>query len=118
MHWDLRWVMMINRVRSSALSDLRPAVRLAGPAQPFIGLHECGAAGAAARGRRAAPHQSAAPRGLGRPRCAPRADPPPPAVAAESPAGYPRYPPPGAPPPPPPPKLLPHPHPPATPHTL
>ena len=55
MHRDLRWVMMINRVRSSALPDLHPAVRLAGPAQPFIGFDECGAAGAAIRGRRANP---------------------------------------------------------------
>src|SRR6266705_6854925 len=99
MQRDRRWVMMINRVRSSALPDLHPAMRLAGSAQPFIGLHECEATGAATRGRRAAPHQSAAPLGLGRPRCARRADPPPAAVAADAPAGHPRYCPAVAPPP-------------------
>src|ERR1022692_2468209 len=62
--------MMIARVPPSALSDLHPAVRLAGPARPLGRLQERGAAGAPARGRRAAPHQSAAPPGLGRPRWA------------------------------------------------
>jgi hypothetical protein len=91
MQRDQRRVMMINRVRSSALSDLHPAVWLAGSAQPFISFHECGAAGAATRGGCAAPYQSAAPLGLGRPRCARRADPPPAAMAADAPAGHPRY---------------------------
>src|SRR5215472_10237911 len=43
-----------------ALSHLRPALRLAGPARPVIGLQGRRAARAAARGRRAAPDQSAA----------------------------------------------------------
>jgi len=50
-----------------ALSHLRPALQLAGPARRVNGLQGCRAAGAAARGRRAAPRQSAAPAGLGRP---------------------------------------------------
>src|SRR5450755_4661224 len=75
MHRGQRSAMMISRVPPSALSDLHPAVRLAGPARPLARLQERGVAGAAARGRRAAPHQSAAPPGLGRPRCARRADP-------------------------------------------
>src|SRR5258708_37213726 len=89
MHWDLQWVMMISRVPPCAVSDLHPAVRLAGPARPLARFHECGVAGAAARGRRAGPYQSAAPLGLGRPRCARRADRPPAAVAADAPAGHP-----------------------------
>jgi putative transposase len=80
--------MMISRVPPSALSDLHPAVRLAGPARPLARLQERGVAGAAARGRRAAPHQSP-PLGLGRPRCARRADPPPAAKAADASAGPP-----------------------------
>src|SRR6266568_725502 len=84
--------MMISRVPPSALSDLHPAVRRAGPARPLARLQERGVAGgAAARGRRAAPHQSAASPGLGRPRCARRADPPPAAEAADAPAGHPGY---------------------------
>jgi hypothetical protein len=59
---------MIIRVLAPALSHLRPALRLAGPARPVNGRQGCRAAGAAARGRRAAPRQSAAPAGLGRPR--------------------------------------------------
>src|SRR6516225_236559 len=46
---------MIIRVPAPALSHLRPALRLAGPTRPVIGLQECRAARAAARGRRAAP---------------------------------------------------------------
>jgi hypothetical protein len=42
-----------------------PGLRLAGPARPLIGVEERGTAGAAARGRRAAPHQAAAPARLG-----------------------------------------------------
>src|SRR6266704_1668666 len=84
--------MMLSRVPPSALSDLHPAVRRAGPARPLARLQERGVAGgAAARGRRAAPHQSAASPGLGRPRCARRADPPPAAEAADAPAGHPGY---------------------------
>jgi putative transposase len=47
---------MITRVPSPALSHLRPALRLARPARPVISFEGCGAAGAATRGRRAAPH--------------------------------------------------------------
>ena len=46
---------MIARVLPSALSHLHPGLRLAGPARPLIGVEKRGAAGAAARGRRAAP---------------------------------------------------------------
>src|SRR5579859_1315236 len=45
---------MMIRVPAPALSHLRPALRLAGPARPVNGLQGCRAAGAAARGRRAA----------------------------------------------------------------
>src|SRR4249920_1675626 len=41
--------MMISRVPSPAVPDLRPALRLAGPARSFVGLQGRGAAGAAAR---------------------------------------------------------------------
>jgi hypothetical protein len=99
MHRGQRSAMMISRVPPSALSDLHPAVRLAGPARPLDRLQERGAAGAPARGRRAAPHQSAAPPGLGRPRCARRAHPAPAARAADAPAGHPGYRPAVAPPP-------------------
>src|SRR4249920_3592354 len=51
---------MIIRVPAPALSHLRPALWLAGPAWPVIGLQGRRTAGAAARGRRAAPHSSAA----------------------------------------------------------
>src|ERR1017187_6686475 len=51
-------------------------------------LQERGAAGAAARGRRAAPRHSAAPAGLGRPRRPGRADPAPAQKAAGAPAGH------------------------------
>jgi len=51
---------MISRVDSSDLSDLRPGLRLAFPARPLVGVHERGVARVAARGRRAAPRQSAA----------------------------------------------------------
>src|SRR5712672_1822113 len=68
---------MISRVLPPALPHLRPAVRLAGPARPVIGLQGRRAARAAARGRRAAPRQSPAPAGLGRPRSPHRADPAP-----------------------------------------
>jgi putative transposase len=60
MHRGHRWAMMISRVPPPALSDLHPAVRLAGPARPLIGVAERRTAGAAARGRRAAPHQASA----------------------------------------------------------
>jgi transposase len=67
--------MMISRVPSPALSDLRSALWLACPGRPLVGVQERRAAGAAARGRRVAPHQAPAPAGLGRPSGAGRADP-------------------------------------------
>ena len=79
---------MIARVPPSALSDLHPGLRLAGPARPVTRLQERGAAGAAARDRRAAPRHSAAPAGLGRPRGPRRADPAPAGKAAAAPAGH------------------------------
>src|ERR1035441_6357406 len=79
--------MMIARVPPPALSDLHPGP-LAGPARPLIGVEERGTAGAAARGRRAAPRHSAAPAGLGRPRGPRRADPAPAQKAAGAPAGH------------------------------
>ena len=80
---------MIIRVLAPALPHLRPALRLAGPARPVIGLQGRRAARAAARGRCAAPHQSAAPARLGRPRGPRRADPAPAREAASAPAGHP-----------------------------
>jgi hypothetical protein len=58
---------MICRFPSPALPDLRPALRPAWRARSLNGLQERGAAGAAARGRRAAPHRSPARAELGRP---------------------------------------------------
>ena len=81
--------MMISRVASPALPDLRPALRLAGPARPLVGVQGRRAARAAARGRRAAPHQPAAPAGLGRPGGLRRADPAPAPNAAGAPPGHP-----------------------------
>ena len=69
--------MMIGRVPSPALPDLHPALRLAGPARPLAGLQGHRAAGAAARGCRAAPYHAQAPAGLGRSRGPRRADPAP-----------------------------------------
>ena len=46
---------MISRVSSTALPDLRPALRLACPARPSAGACKRGPAGAAARDRRADP---------------------------------------------------------------
>ena len=91
--------MMIIRVSPPALSHLRAAVQLAGPAQPVISVQGRGAAGAAARGRRAAPRPSAAPARLGRPRGPRHADPAPASTPAEAPAGHPRHRPALAPPP-------------------
>jgi hypothetical protein len=93
---------MIARVPPSALSDLHPGLRLAGPARPLIGVEKRGTAGAAVRGRRAAPRHSAAPAGLGRPRGPRHADPAPAQKAAGAPAGHARNraavaPPPGCP---------------------
>src|SRR5512132_221393 len=53
--------MMIGRVPSPALPDLRSALRLAGPAWPLVSVQERGTAGAAARDRRAAPRSAHAP---------------------------------------------------------
>jgi hypothetical protein len=80
---------MIIRVPAPALPHLRPALRLAGPARPLIGVEKRGTAGAAARGRRAAPGTSAAPARLGRPRNPRHADPAPASTAAVAPAGHP-----------------------------
>src|ERR1019366_670136 len=91
--------MMIARVSPFALSDLHPHLRLACPALPVTRLQERGAAGAAARGRRAAPHQAPARAGLDRPRCPRRADPAPAQKAADAPADHPRHRAPVAPPP-------------------
>ena len=82
---------MIIRVLAPALSHLRPALRLAGPARPVIGRQGRRAARAAARGCRAAPHSSAAPARLGRPRSLGRAEPAPAREAAEASAGHPRH---------------------------
>jgi hypothetical protein len=91
MHQGQQRAMMISRVLPSALSDLHPALRLACAARPFIDNQEHGVAGAAARGRRATPHQSAAPAGLGRPRRPRRADPAPAGKAADTPADHARH---------------------------
>src|SRR5271157_4882715 len=76
--------MMIVRVPALALPHVRPALRLAGPARPVIGLQGRGAARAAARDRRAAPRQSPAPARLGRPGGPRRADPAPAGNAADT----------------------------------
>src|SRR6266481_3217822 len=91
--------MMILNVPPPALSHLRAAVQLAGPARPVVGLQGRGAARAAARGRRAAPGLSTAPAGLGRPRDPRRADPAAADKAADAPAGHARHRPAVAPPP-------------------
>jgi hypothetical protein len=83
--------MMTSRLAPSALPDLGPALRLAGPARPVNGVQGHRAAGAAARGHRAAPHQSPAPAGLGRPRGPGRADRSPAPKPADAPAGHPRH---------------------------
>src|SRR6266516_2484580 len=83
--------MMISRVSSPALPDLRPALRLAGPARPSAGACKRGPAGAAARDRRAAPRRGPAPAGLGRPGGAGRADCAPAEKAAGAPAGHARH---------------------------
>src|SRR5690348_11123764 len=81
--------MMIACVPSPALSDLHAGLRLAGTARPVACLQKRRTARAAARGRRAAPHQSAAPAGLGRPRRPSCADPAPASNAATTPADHP-----------------------------
>src|SRR6266702_5212184 len=91
--------MMIARVPPSALSHLHPGLRLADSARPVTRLQERRAAGAAARGRRAAPRHSAAPAGLGRPRRPGRADPATAQKAAGAPASHARHRAPVAPPP-------------------
>src|SRR5512146_1858480 len=91
--------MMVSRVPAPALPDLRPALRLAGPARPLVSVQERRAAGLAARGRRAAPHQSQAPPRLDRPGRHGRADPVPAEDAASTPSGHPGYRPAVAPPP-------------------
>ena len=66
---------MVSRVPAPALPDLHPALRLAGTAGPLVSVQGRRAAGAPARGRRAAPHQAQAPPRLGRPSRHGRADP-------------------------------------------
>ena len=95
------WDMMTSRVSPSALPDLHPALRLAGPARPVNDVQGHRAACAPARGHSAAPHQSPAPAGLGRPRSPRRADPSPAPKPADAPAGHPRHRPAVAPTPPP-----------------
>src|SRR6266581_4928743 len=83
--------MMIGRVPSPALPDLHPALRLADPARPLAGLQGHRAAGAAARGCRAAPYHAQAPAGPGRSRGPRRADPAPAGEPADAPAGHTRH---------------------------
>ena len=90
---------MIGRVPSPPLPDIRPALRLAGPARPVNGIQGHRTAGAAARGCRAAPHRAQAPVGLGRPRDPRRANRSPAANSADAPAGHPGHHPAVAPPP-------------------
>src|SRR5215472_7126043 len=90
---------MIIRVLAPALPYLHPALRLAGPAWPVIGIQRRRVARAAARGRRAAPCPSAAPARLGRPRGPGGADPAPAGTASAAPAGHLRHRPAVAPPP-------------------
>ena len=90
---------MITRVSLSALPDLHPGLRLAGPARPVHrvqGHRGCSCGGTSCR---AAPHQAPARAGVGRPRGPRRADPPPAAKAADAPAGHPGHRPAVAPPP-------------------
>src|ERR1017187_3314996 len=79
----------VSRVPPPALPDLRPALRLAGPARPLVSVQERGTAGTAARGRPAAPHQAQTPPRLGRPSRHGRADPVPAREAASTPPGHP-----------------------------
>src|SRR6266700_7486905 len=80
--------MMVSRVSPFALPALRPALRLAGLARPVNGVQGHRVAGAAARGRRAAPHPFPAQAELGRPRCPRRADPAAAGQASDTPAGH------------------------------
>src|SRR5689334_5314380 len=52
--------MMIGRVSSPGLPDLRPALRLPSPGRPLVGVQGRRVAGTAARGRRTAPRLSSA----------------------------------------------------------
>src|SRR6266480_1324718 len=83
--------MMNGRVSSPVLPDLRPTLRLAGPARSLGGLQERRAARAAARDRRPAPQPSPTPAGLGRPRGPRRADPASARNAPGAPASHARY---------------------------
>ena len=102
-------IMMIC-VRAPALPHFRPALRLAGPAWPFIGIQGRRTACAPARGRRAAADQPAAPARLGRPGSLGRADPAPARKATDAPADHPGHRPALAPPPDHPQVDLPEPH--------
>ena len=90
---------MIIRVLAPALPHLYLALRRAGPAWPVVGVQERRVARATARGRSAAPHQSPAPAGVGRPRNPRRADPASAGKAAGAPSDHPRHCPSVAPPP-------------------
>src|SRR6266705_3484236 len=83
--------MIVSCVAAAALSDLRPAGRLAGVAGPLYRVEGCRAARAAARGRRPATGQPQAAAGLGRSGGPGRVDP----AAAEAgegpPAGQPGF---------------------------
>jgi hypothetical protein len=80
--------MMVSRVPPPALSDLRPALRLAGPARPLVSFQERRIASPTARSRRTAPHQAQTPPRLGRPSRHGRADPAPAREATDTPAGH------------------------------
>src|ERR1019366_3703065 len=90
---------MIIRVLAPALPHLYLALRRAGPAWPVVGVQERRVARATARGRSAAPHQSPAPAGVGRPRNPRRADPASAGKAGGAPSDHPRHCPALAPPP-------------------
>src|SRR5712691_5866238 len=82
---------MVIRVRAPALSRLRPALWLAGPARPVIVIQGRRTARAAPRGRRATPRQSPAPVRLGRPRGPRGAHSAPAGKAVGAPAGHPGH---------------------------
>src|SRR6476619_1992028 len=83
--------MMVGRVSSPGLPDLRPALWLASLGRPLVGVQGRRVAGAAARGRRIAPRLSSAPAGLGGPRGLRCADPATASQAADAPAGDARH---------------------------
>lgn len=76
---------------TTAVPDLRPSHRLAGPARPVLGGEERRTGGAAARGRGATPYQPPTAAGLGRPRGARRAGAAPTSATVRIPAGHTRH---------------------------